>query len=70
MVSLDDSLTPSFYFYLYIVREIRVLFPFFPFEEEVLKVLSVSPSQITPNGRTLVRSFEFICRRLEAHLTT
>lgn len=61
MTTFDTSSTSSYYFYLPTIREVGVCLPLSPFMEEVLTVLNVAYSKITPNDWSLIRPFEIVC---------
>lgn len=64
MAPNDNLDSDFFYTYLLIIQYLRVLIPFTMFEYEVLKTISVTHSQILPNGWAFIRAFEILCRNL------
>ncbi|MCH79513.1 hypothetical protein A2U01_0000263 [Trifolium medium] len=67
------------YFYMYgdIIRSFNMWFPFTSFEDTILRILNIAPSQLHPNSWAFVKAFEIVCMGLEiepwlvhdAHLT-
>lgn len=70
MAASDAYFISSFYFYLPTIREVEVRLPFSSFVLGVIKVLNMVPSQIIPNGWSLIKAFEIIFQRLRVYPTT
>lgn len=51
----------SFYFYLSLLDNFWIQFPFTGFEVELLTAVNVSPVQIRSNGWRFIKAFEFVC---------
>ncbi|MCH79616.1 zinc finger protein [Trifolium medium] len=54
------------YFYMYddVIRTFNLWFPFTGFEDTVLRILNIAPSQLHPNSWTFVKAFEIVCMGL------
>src|ERR1051325_4488975 len=53
-----------FYFYVGVVEELNIQFPFTDIETDILQTINVAPSQLRPNSWGFIRAFELICRAL------
>ena len=46
-----------FYFYVGVVEELNIQFPFTDFETDILRKMNVAPSQLRPNSWGFIRAF-------------
>lgn len=53
-----------FYFYLSLLDDFKIQFPFTNFEVELLNIMNESTFHIRPNGWGFVRAFQLICEAL------
>ncbi|PNY05504.1 hypothetical protein L195_g001956 [Trifolium pratense] len=51
------------YFYMYgdVIRALNLWFPFTCFEDTVLRILNVAPTQLHPNSWAFIKAFELVC---------
>lgn len=58
-----------FYFYSGVIDDFKIRVPFIDFESDLLKTLSIAPSQLCPNGWGFIKDFEIICDTMDIMLT-
>lgn len=64
-----EVLDEYFYFYLGVIEDFKFRFPFTDFQPGLLKTLSISPSQLRPNGWSFIKDFEIVCDTMDIMLT-
>lgn len=69
MVVLFYSPSPYLHLYLPLIKDMVVIFPFSPFEVEVLRVINIAPYQLVFNSQGFVRAFEMVYEGLEVSPT-
>ncbi|RDX88896.1 hypothetical protein CR513_29439, partial [Mucuna pruriens] len=62
--SASPDETPFFYVYEPVFSKLGLKLPFSSFEQTVLRVLNVAPTQLHPNSWAFVRAFELLCEDL------
>lgn len=58
-----------FYFYLRVLDNFKIHFPFTDFEADILTTLNIAPVQLRPNGWGFIKAFEFMCEALNINPT-
>lgn len=60
----SDHPSSHFFFYLYFIKDMKVLFPISHFSMEVLRVFNIVSSQLFSNNWGYIRAFEMVCEEL------
>ncbi|MCI71417.1 zinc finger protein, partial [Trifolium medium] len=48
-----------------VIRSFNLWFPFTSFEDTILRILNIAPSQLHPNSWAFVKAFEIVCLGLD-----
>ncbi|WJX66031.1 hypothetical protein P8452_50626 [Trifolium repens] len=55
----------TFFMYTKFIDDFHLFFPFTEFQQSMLRVLNVAPSQLSPNSWSFIKAFELVCCGLE-----
>jgi hypothetical protein len=55
----------TFFMYTKFIDDFHLFFPFTEFQQSMLRVLNVAPSQLSPNSWSFIKAFELVCYGFE-----
>jgi hypothetical protein len=65
VTGVPSSGPTSFYMYTKFIEDFHLYFPFTEFQQSMLRVLNVAPTQLSANSWSFIKAFELICFGLD-----